>query len=66
MILEQLARICHEIRMCEFQFNIPPYVNDHNELKASAIEHKTQRENNIAVNLYNIVKKYALEQKNEI
>ncbi len=61
MILEQLAQICHEIRICEVQFNVPPYLNDYNELKASAIDHKAQRENHLAVTLYNIVKKYALE-----
>lgn len=35
MILDQLARICHEIRMIEHQFQLSPHCID-GELKASA------------------------------
>lgn len=59
MILDQLARICHEIRMIESRCKLPPNCNDE-ELKASAILLKNQHEENLAKTLYHTLKKYAL------
>lgn len=64
MIIDQLARICHEIRMIESQCELPSNCNDE-ELKASAILLKNQREENLAKTLYYTLKKYALGQNND-
>lgn len=60
-ILDQLVRICHEIRMIEKEYKMPPHVND-GLLKASAVENKSQRENDLAATLYNTLKRYALKE----
>lgn len=64
MILEELARICHQIRSFEDQFKIMKNIYLE-ELSESAINNMNIRENNIVISLYNIVKKYALEDRNE-
>jgi hypothetical protein len=63
MILEQLARICHDIRLIEEEYKLPVHVAD--GMAASAIEYRHRRETDLAVTLYNVVKKYALEEFDE-
>lgn len=65
MILDQLARICHQIRFNDEEFKLPPHVED-GDLRARSIEHKAQRENDLAATLYNTLKKYALEERHDL
>lgn len=63
MIIEQLNRIIFQIRLAEEQFKLPPYCND-SELTGTALCHKARLQEQLATELYNIVRDYALKQNN--
>lgn len=59
MILDQLVRICCEIRLIEYEFELPLNYVDR-EIKSDALDHKKKREEDLAMTLYYTLKKYAL------
>lgn len=62
-IIDQLARICMEIRLIEEQYKMPPHINFDKELTARAICDREARENALAKTLYYSLKNYALSNK---
>lgn len=65
MILEQLAKICHEIRMLHENYRMSKYLNIEDELTARLIADKQEKEDMLARQLYAWVKTYALENQSE-
>lgn len=57
MIINELAKICHQIKTLELDYQL---LSHNDELSASSIVDKQSREENIARNLYLLVKRYAL------
>lgn len=60
MIINELANICHQIKTLELEYQLPPH---NGELSATSIVDKQSREENIARNLYLLVKRYSLGEQ---